>query len=124
VHRGDRRLQPVRPHARPRQRLDHQSQIQRAEDKTLQLQARGSAIDELLASGALNDPTGMAKDDITTELERLSSGSDVDNQLEAMKRELSGGPSAKQIEAGKTVGNASDQGVSDAEEVRKEGEAR
>ena len=95
--------------------------IQRAEDKTLQLQARGSAIDELLASGALNDPTGMAKDDITTELERLSSGSDVDNQLEAMKRELSGGPSTKQIEAGKTVGNASDQGVSDAEEVSAKG---
>ncbi|MBW8805130.1 MAG: PspA/IM30 family protein [Catenulisporales bacterium] len=98
--------------------------IQRAEDKTLQLQARGSAIDELLASGALNDPTGMAKDDITTELERLSSGSDVDNQLEAMKRELSGGPAAKkQIEAG-AVGNASNADVSDAEEVRKEGEAR
>jgi phage shock protein A len=101
--------------------------IQRAEDKTLQLQARGSAIDELLASGALNDPTGMAKDDITAELERLSSGSDVDNQLEAMKRELSGGPSAnanRQLEAGNAVGNASNAGVSDAEEVRKEGEAR
>src|SRR5437763_1489941 len=85
--------------------------------KRLQLQARGSAIDELLASGALNDPTGMAKDDITAELERLSSGSDVDNQLEAMKRELSGGPAAKkQIEAG-AVGNASNSGVSDAEEV-------
>jgi phage shock protein A len=91
--------------------------IQRAEDKTLQLQARGSAIDELLASGALNDPTGMAKDDITAELERLSTGSDVDNQLEAMKRELAGGPSTKQLEAGKSVGNAADQGFSDAEEV-------
>jgi phage shock protein A len=97
--------------------------IQRAEDKTLQLQARGSAIDELLASGALNDPTGMQKDDITAELERLSSGSDVDNQLEAMKRELSGGSSAKQIEAG-SVGNASNHGVQDAEVLGKEGESK
>src|ERR671916_651925 len=32
--------------------------IQRAEDKTAQMQARAGAIDELLASGALDDPTG------------------------------------------------------------------
>ena len=36
--------------------------IQRAEDKTAQMQARGQAIDELLASGALDDPTGTSKD--------------------------------------------------------------
>ena len=35
--------------------------IQRAEDKTAQLQARAGAIDELLASGALDDPSGMAQ---------------------------------------------------------------
>src|SRR4029453_7436647 len=45
--------------------------VQRAEDKTQQMQARAGAIDELLASGALDDPTGMAKDDITVELEQL-----------------------------------------------------
>ncbi|MGC0414761.1 PspA/IM30 family protein [Embleya sp. AB8] len=64
--------------------------IQRAEDKTAQMQARAGAIDELLASGALDDPTGMAKDDITAELERLSSTSDVELELERMKAELSG----------------------------------
>ncbi|MGV9877613.1 hypothetical protein ACWDUG_34000, partial [Streptomyces cellulosae] len=31
----------------------------RAEDKTAQLQARAGAIDELLASGALDDQSGM-----------------------------------------------------------------
>src|SRR3954469_18987988 len=36
--------------------------VQRAEDKTAQLQARAGAIDELLASGALDDPTGTSKD--------------------------------------------------------------
>jgi phage shock protein A len=97
--------------------------MQRAEDKTAELQARGSAIDELMASGALNDPTGLAKDDLTLELERLSSGSDVDNQLEAMKRELTGGSGAKQIEGG-SVASAANGGVQDAEVLKKEGDSR
>ncbi|WP_037581487.1 PspA/IM30 family protein [Phaeacidiphilus oryzae] len=67
--------------------------IQRAEDKTAQMQARAGAIDELLASGALDDPTGMRKDDITAELDRLAGGSDVELELQRMKAELSGGPS-------------------------------
>jgi phage shock protein A len=92
--------------------------IQRAEDKTAELQARGSAIDELMASGALNDPSGLAKDDITAELERMSSGSDVDRQLEAMRLELSGG-AKKEIEQGKSSGNGT---VQDAE-IAKDGES-
>ncbi len=78
--------------------------IQRAEDKTAQMQARAGAIDELLASGALDDPTGMAKDDITAELERLSSGSDVDLELERMKQELAGGAPPKQLGASPATG--------------------
>ena len=50
--------------------------IQRAEDKTAQMQARGQAIDELLASGALDDASGTSKDSITAELERMASGND------------------------------------------------
>lgn len=74
--------------------------IQRAEDKTLQLQARASAVDELLASGALEDPTGSTKDDITRELDALASDSSVENELAAMKAQLTGGPAARpQIDA-------------------------
>ena len=73
--------------------------IQRAEDKTLQMQARGEAIDELLASGALDDATGTSKDNITLELERMASGSDVDNQLAALKAELGGTTAAPALEA-------------------------
>ena len=62
--------------------------IQRAEDKTAQMQARAGAIDELLASGALDDPTGTAKDDITLELEQLASTSDVESELARMKASL------------------------------------
>ncbi len=68
--------------------------IQRAEDKTAQMQARAGAIDELMASGALDDPTGMQKDDITMELEQLASTSDVENELASMKASLGAGSSA------------------------------
>ena len=65
--------------------------IQRAEDKTLQMQARASAVDELLASGALEDATGTYKDDITRELDDLASDAAVENELAAMKSQLAVG---------------------------------
>ena len=58
------------------------------------MQARAGAIDELLASGALDDPTGTAKDDITLELEQLASTSDVESELARMKASLGAGPAA------------------------------
>jgi phage shock protein A len=73
--------------------------IQRAEDKTAEMQARAGAVDELLASGVLEDATGQTKDDITLELEQLASDSDVESELAQMKAQLSGGsPSAPAIE--------------------------
>jgi phage shock protein A len=65
--------------------------VQRAEDKTAQLQARAGAIDELLASGALDDPTGTSKDDLTMELEQLASTSAVEDELAQMKASLGTG---------------------------------
>jgi phage shock protein A len=70
--------------------------IQRAEDKTAQMQARAGALDELMASGALNDPTGITKDDLTLELEQLASTSDVESELARMKASLTAGPAASQ----------------------------
>jgi phage shock protein A len=72
--------------------------IQRAEDKTAQMQARAGAIDELLASGALEDHVGGTQDYIQTELDRLGAGSDVDSELARMKGELSAN-APRQIEA-------------------------
>ena len=71
--------------------------ISRAEDKTAQMQARASAIDELVASGALEDTTGLGKDRITAELEQMASEQDVNAQLAAMKRELGAGGSPEAI---------------------------
>jgi phage shock protein A len=73
--------------------------IQRAEDKTAQMQARAGAIDELLASGALEDASGMPRDDIQAELDRMGAGSSVDLELERLKGELGGGEAPKEIGA-------------------------
>ncbi|MFD2080144.1 phage shock protein A [Actinopolymorpha cephalotaxi] len=79
--------------------------VQRAEDKTAELQARSGAIDELLASGALDDVTGTSKDDISLELERMASGNDVESELAAMKAQLGGGSApAREIEGQATPG--------------------
>lgn len=73
--------------------------VQRAEDKTANMQARAGAIDELLASGALDDPTGTSKDDITRELDQLASSGDVELELARMKQEITaGGEAPKQLE--------------------------
>jgi len=60
--------------------------IQRAEDKTAQMQARAGAIDELIASGALDDVSQVgAGDDIARELDAMSSQSDVESELARLK---------------------------------------
>ncbi|WP_341927291.1 PspA/IM30 family protein [Nocardioides psychrotolerans] len=60
--------------------------IQRAEDKTAQMQARAGAIDELIASGALDDASSInAGDDIARELEAMSSQADVETELARLK---------------------------------------
>jgi phage shock protein A len=66
--------------------------IQRAEDKTAQMQARSSAIDELMASGALSDALGgPPPDDIQAELDRMGASYGVDAELARMKAELTAG---------------------------------
>ena len=72
--------------------------IQRAEDKTEQMKARASAIDELMASGALDDMVGGPRDDIQAELDRMGAGSGVEAELERLKGELGQGGAPRQIE--------------------------
>ncbi|HCG01204.1 MAG TPA: phage shock protein A [Chloroflexi bacterium] len=64
--------------------------LQRAQDRIEQMQARSSALDELIDSGALTDYTAQlgGGDDIDRQLS-LSAGNDVDRQLAAMKLQLS-----------------------------------
>ncbi len=73
--------------------------VQRAQDKTEQMQARASALDELVDTGALTQ-LGDGESDIDRQLAQLSTGNDVDDQLAAMKAQLAL-PDQKQAEAGK-----------------------
>lgn len=75
--------------------------MQRAQDKTEQMQARAGALDELLASGALEDATLPAgRDDIQAELERVTAGSDVDKELAMMKAQLPVASTPPAVEGG------------------------
>lgn len=75
--------------------------IQRAEDKTMELQARGAAVDELISSGAIEDPTRDRQDDISAELDAMASDSSIESELSSMKAQLGGGDgSAPQIGSG------------------------
>jgi phage shock protein A len=71
--------------------------IQRAEDKTEQMKARAGALDELMASGALDDMVGGPRDDIQLELDRMGGGHDVDAELARLKGELSPGSAPREI---------------------------
>lgn len=64
--------------------------LQRAEDKTDQMRARAGALDELLESGALDDMT-QTGDVIDRELAQVSAESEVNAELEALKKELGSG---------------------------------
>lgn len=77
------------------------SALQRAQDRIETMQARSSALDELIDSGALTDYTNQlgAGDDIDRQLALSGGGSDVDAQIAAMKAQLSGGSAQPQIEA-------------------------
>jgi phage shock protein A len=73
--------------------------MQRAEDKTAQMQARSQALDGLLSSGALDDVTSLSgrNDDIQKELDSARGGSQVELELAQMKRQLSGPSRAEAV---------------------------
>ena len=65
--------------------------IQRAKDKTEQMQARASAVEELIEAGTLEDFTGGDKTALDRELEQIQSSNQVDRELEALKAEVGSG---------------------------------
>jgi phage shock protein A len=103
--------------------------MQRAVDKTDQMQARASAVQELEASGTFDDMTTLSsgEDDIDRQLRQLSATSEVDSELERMKAELGGGkPSSAELGAGDqgAAGNAAQPQIegSETEQPREPGQ--
>jgi phage shock protein A len=71
--------------------------VERAKDKTQQMQARASAIDELTSAGALTDLTGTG-DDIDRQLQQISQSGQVDDELAKLRAEIGSGEAPKQLE--------------------------
>ena len=68
----------------------------RAQDKIADMQARAGAMDELISSGALTD-LSQPVDDIQAQLDKVGTASAVDNELAALKAQVSGGAPAAEI---------------------------
>jgi len=90
--------------------------IERAENKALEMQSRAGAIDELLASGALDDLTATS-DPIQAELDRVTAENSVETELARLKSEVAG-----QVGPGGGDAGSLGSGAGDAE-VETEGES-
>jgi phage shock protein A len=71
--------------------------IQRAQDKTDQMQARAAAVDELVAAGTLEDYTSSSTQ-LDRELAQVSAENQVNADLERLKGELAAGGEGKALE--------------------------
>ncbi len=75
--------------------------IQRAQDKTQEMQARASAMDELISSGTLEDFTAGGQTELDRQLGEISAKSQVDDELAKLKAEVgSGGGEKKELSEG------------------------
>jgi phage shock protein A len=72
--------------------------IERARDKTEQMQARAGAVEELIAAGTLEDFTAGDQTALDRELEQVAAGRKVDEELERLKNEVGAGTAQKEIE--------------------------
>jgi phage shock protein A len=71
--------------------------IERARDKTEQMQARAAAVDELVEAGTLDDYT-TGETALDRELAQLTARSQVDEELARLKGELEAGGAQKELE--------------------------
>lgn len=72
--------------------------MERAQDKTERMRARAGALDEMIASGALEDLSGST-DPLQAQLDSYSQTAGVDLELDRLKKELDPAAGQKAIEA-------------------------
>jgi phage shock protein A len=72
--------------------------IQRAKDKTEQMQARAGAVEELIEAGTLEDFTAGDQSQLDRELAQLSAGQQVDAELERLKAEVGAAAGQKELD--------------------------
>ncbi|MDI3340602.1 MAG: PspA/IM30 family protein [Sphaerobacter sp.] len=74
--------------------------LDRAQEKTEQLQARAGAIDELIATGALEDFTAPGSTTIDRELGQITIRESVESELAALKAQLGPAEQPKPLQEG------------------------
>ena len=76
--------------------------MQRAIDKTDDMQARASAVDELQAAGTFEDLTtlGPAQDDVDRQLDQIGAKSAVDDEFAKLKAEVGSGAQQSALPSG------------------------
>ena len=84
--------------------------MNRAEDKTEKMRARSQALDEMIDSGVLTDYTS-SKDDIETQLEKVSMQGSVDDELAKIKAEQAAKKKKKPTDAQSSTEDTADQKV-------------
>ena len=72
--------------------------IQRAKDKTEQMQARAGAVEDLIEAGTLEDFTAGDQSQLDRELAQISAGQQVDAELERLKAEVGAGGPQKELD--------------------------
>jgi phage shock protein A len=70
--------------------------LERAQDKTSQMQARAAAIDQLVSSGTLDALGGPGGDDIDRQLQAGVQGAAVESQLSQLRQEVLAEPGGQQ----------------------------
>ena len=78
---------------------DAGAELQRAQDKIANMQARAGAMDELLQSGVLED-VGGSTDDIQKELDEAGQSAEVDKELAALKAQIASSSPTPELPAG------------------------
>src|SRR4030081_396551 len=85
------------------QMADVNLMVERAQNKTTQMQARAAAIDDLVASGTLDQIGTGSTDEIDRQLASGTTKITVDSQLAEMKRQLAAGTATPQLSTGSAV---------------------
>ena len=76
--------------------------VERARERTEEMQARAAAVDELVSQGALQDFSTGGETDLDRELARVSASSQVDEELARLKGELGSAERPELAEGEKT----------------------
>jgi phage shock protein A len=74
--------------------------LQRAQDKTEQMQARAAAVNELVDTGAIDDLTAPAGSDLDAQIAALTAGNQVDAEMAKLRAEVGSGTPAPELGQG------------------------